>query len=79
MTMAYVLINSELGSDDAVISDLKSIDCINKIHGVYGAYDILAKVESENYERLKEIIITKIRKMAKIRSTVTLMKIEEQG
>ena len=79
MTMAYLLINSELGSDVEIISILRSIDCVNEVNGVYGAYDILAKIESENYEKLTEVITTKIRKTTNVRSTLTLIEIEEQG
>ena len=78
MATAYVLINCELGSEEAVISDLKSIGGVKEVHGTFGAYDILAKVESDQVEKLREIITWKIRKIPKIRSTLTLMGIEGQ-
>ncbi len=49
------------------------------VHGTFGAYDILAKVESEQVEALRETITWKIRKIDKIRSTLTLMGIEGQS
>ena len=75
MATAYVLINCELGSEEAVISELKSIDGVVEVHGTFGAYDILAKVESSQVEALRETITWKIRKIPKIRSTLTLMPI----
>jgi DNA-binding Lrp family transcriptional regulator len=48
------------------------------IHGTFGAYDILAKIESSTVETLRETITWKIRKIEKIRSTLTLMGIEGQ-
>ena len=78
MATAYVLINCELGSEQAVISELKSIDGVVEVHGTFGAYEILAKVESSLVETLREIITWKIRKIPKIRSTLTLMGIDEQ-
>lgn len=78
MATAYVLINCELGSEEVVISDLKSIDGVKEVHGTFGAYDILAKVESDQVEKLREVITWKIRKIPKIRSTLTLMGIEGQ-
>ena len=73
MAIAYVLINCELGSEEAVILELKSIEGVIEVHGTFGAYDILAKVESNLIETLREIITWKIRKILKIRSTLTLM------
>ena len=78
MTIAYVLINCELGSEEAVISELKSIEDVVEVHGTFGAYDIMVKVESSQVEALREIITWKIRKIPKIRSTLTLMGIEGQ-
>ena len=75
---AYVLINCELGSEESVISELKSMDDVVEVHGTFGAYDILAKVESEQVEKLRETITWKVRKIPKIRSTLTLMGIEGQ-
>ncbi len=61
-----------------VISELKSIEGVVEVHGTFGAYDILAKVASSLVETLREIITWKIRKIPKIRATLTLMGIDEQ-
>ena len=78
MAIAYVLINCELGSEETIIQQLKSIDDVSEVHGTFGAYDILAKIESSTIEILREIITWKIRKIEQIRSTLTLMGIEGQ-
>ena len=78
MATAYVLINCELGSEEFVISELKSIEGVIEVHGTFGAYDILAKVESSLVEKLRETITWKIRKIARIRSTLTLMGVQGQ-
>ena len=79
MAEAYVLINCEIGSEEKVIEELKTIDGVVEVHGTFGAYDILAKVESDQVETLRETITWKIRKIDKIRSTLTLMGIEGQS
>ena len=79
MAEAYVLINCEIGSEEKVIEELKNIDGVKEVHGTFGAYDILAKVESDQVETLRETITWKIRKIDKIRSTLTLMGIEGQS
>ena len=78
MAQAYVLINCDLGSEEEVIAKLKTIEGVKEVHGTFGAYDMIAKVESSKPESLRETITWKIRKIKKIRSTLTLMTIEGQ-
>jgi len=79
MAEAYILIYCEIGSEEQVITALKTVDGIKEVHGTFGAYDILAKIESAQVEDLRETITWKIRKIDKIRSTLTLMGIEGQS
>ena len=79
MAKAYVLINCELGSEEGVIAQIKTIDGVKEVHGTFGAYDILVKIESDRVETLREVITWKIRKIEHIRSTLTLMGIEGQA
>ena len=79
MAKACVLINCDLGSEDKVISDLRKLEHIKDAVGTFGAYDIVAKIEAENSEQLRETITWKIRKMNKVRSTLTLMEVIGQG
>ena len=79
---AYVLLNSDLGSDESIIADIKRIlaneEVDYEVQGVYGVYDIVLKLSSNNAEKLRAIITNKIRKVGKIQSTLTMMVIEEQ-
>ena len=79
MAEAYVLVNCDLGAEDDVIAGLKHIEQVKEVHGTFGAYDIIAKVEAESADQLREAITCKIRKMNKIRSTLTLTVVEGQG
>ena len=78
MATAYILINCELGSEKSIIQELKNLDGVIEVHGTFGAYDILAKIESPTVDVLRETITWKIRKIDQIRSTLTLMGIEGQ-
>ena len=78
LATAYVLINCELGSEEKIIAELKNMEGVKEVHGTFGAYDILAKIVADKVEPLREIITWKIRKIDKIRSTLTLMAIEGQ-
>ncbi|CAD6368631.1 AsnC family transcription regulator [Candidatus Nitrosarchaeum limnium SFB1] len=79
---AYVLLNSDLGSDESIIADIKRIlaneEMSYEVQGVYGVYDIVLKLSSNDAEKLRSIITNKIRKIGKIQSTLTMMVIEEQ-
>ncbi|MEM2159795.1 MAG: Lrp/AsnC ligand binding domain-containing protein [Candidatus Nitrosotenuis sp.] len=72
MSCAYVLINCDLGSEERVISELKSINKVKETHGVFGAYDIVAKVEAPSDTMIKDIVTSKIRSLDRVRSTLTL-------
>jgi DNA-binding Lrp family transcriptional regulator len=81
--IAYVLLNSDLGSDATIISKVKEIlDKESNIHyevqGVYGVYDIVLKISSDSADNLRSVITNKIRKIDKVQSTLTMMVIEEQ-
>ena len=78
MTIAYVLINCDLGYEEQIIEELKHVSDVKEVHGTFGAYDILAEVESANVEKLRDTISWKIRKLNRARSTLTLMVIEDQ-
>ena len=78
MATAYVLINCELGSEEEIIKQVKNLEGVIEVHGTFGAYDILAKIESPTVDVLRETITWKIRKIDQIRSTLTLMGIEGQ-
>ena len=79
MPEAYILVNCELGAEDEVISVLKTLEYVKSVYGTFGAYDIIAEVEADTNDKLRETITWKIRKMDKIRSTLTLTVVEGQG
>ena len=79
MEIAYVLISCDLGSEDAVIEDLKHIDSVKEVQGTFGAYDIIVKVENQERDKIRETIIWNIRKLEHVRSTLSLMTIPGQN
>ena len=79
MSQAFVLINCELGSEEKIIEELKTLSDVKNVQGTFGAYDILVEIASESVDQIRETITWKIRKIEKIRSTLTLTKVEGQG
>jgi DNA-binding Lrp family transcriptional regulator len=73
MAEAYLLINTEIGSENEVLKNLGSISEVKEAYMVYGVYDILAHVETETMEELNIVISRRIRRMEKVRSTITMI------
>ena len=83
MPIAFVLINSDLGKDVEIIGKIKESmqsekDISYEIQGVYGVYDIVVKVSSDDSPKLRSIVTNQIRKIENVQSTLTMMVIEEQ-
>ena len=79
METAYVLVSCDHGSEEAVMEDLKHIESVREVNGTFGAYDIVAKIENLNKDKLRETINWNIRKLEHVRSTLALMGIQEQN
>jgi len=72
MEMAYILFSSEIGSENELASLLSRLDEIKEVMITYGDYDIIVKAQTSNSTQMDNLIISKIRKFEKIRSTITL-------
>lgn len=69
MTLVYLLIRAEHGKEGIVKSAMSKFPEILEIHEVYGRYDIIAKVETEDQDKFKKFINNKVRVMENIKST----------
>jgi DNA-binding Lrp family transcriptional regulator len=76
MPQAFVLVNAEVGSENEALKQLRTIEQVKEAYMVYGVYDIVAKVEAETMDKLKAIISSKVRRLNKVRSTLTMIVIE---
>jgi len=74
--MAFVFVNAEVGSEDEALKQLRKIEDVKEAYSIYGIYDIVAKVEAETIDRLREVITSKVRKLRTVRSTLTMMVVE---
>ncbi len=73
MATAYVLLNTELGAETELMKDMKMIVEIKEAHMVYGVQDIIARIEADTMEDLKNIISWKVRRINRVRSTLTMI------
>jgi DNA-binding Lrp family transcriptional regulator len=77
MPTAFVLINTEIGSESDVLKDLRHVEGVEEASAVYGVYDIVARVRAETMDKLKEIVTWRIRRLDKVRSTLTMIVVED--
>jgi len=77
MPTAFVLINTEIGSEADVLKDLKKVEGVDEAHAVYGVYDIIARVRADTMDKLKDTVTWKVRRLDKVRSTLTMIVVEE--
>lgn len=72
MPSAFILVNAEIGFEDTVLEEVKKMKNVTEVYLVYGVYDLIIKVEAGTMNELKEVVFTSIRKLDKVRSTITL-------
>ena len=77
MPRAFVLINVESGSEDEVLKELKTVEGVEEAYFSYGVYDLITKIQADTMDKLKELVTRRIRTLSKVRSTLTLIMMEE--
>ncbi len=73
MATAYLLLNVETGTEEEVMRSLKPNQEVKETHMVYGVYDIIIRVETENMEELNNLVSWRIRRLYRVRSTNTMI------
>ena len=73
LATAYLLLNVETGSEEEVMRSLKSIEEVKEARMVYGVYDIILRVETETMEEMKDLVNGRIRRLYRVRSTMTMI------
>lgn len=79
MESLYILINCDLGSETDIINQLAKIPEVKEVRGTYGIYDVFVKIQADSNAALEGIVTNKVRRIPKVRSTVTLTPIMSQG
>lgn len=77
MAIAFVLINAELGAENDLVNQLKAIENVTYVYVLYGAYDLVVKIEAPDSATLKKTISNNIRQLKNVRSTLTMTVIDE--
>jgi DNA-binding Lrp family transcriptional regulator len=77
MPRAFVLINVESGCEDEMLRELKKIEGVEEAYFAYGVYDLITKIKADTMENLKDLVTRQVRTLNKVRSTLTLIQMEE--
>lgn len=77
MPKAYVLINTTPEVEEEFIDELRQTEGVVEASSVYGIYDFVAIVKADSMEKVKELITSKVRRMRNLKSTITLMAVED--
>jgi DNA-binding Lrp family transcriptional regulator len=78
MPSAYVLFNVGSGSEDRVLEELRGIAEVQEAFFSYGVYDLVVKIKTDSMEKLKEIVSHRLRIITDVKSTITLIQVEER-
>ncbi|BBE41434.1 Transcriptional regulator, AsnC family [Conexivisphaera calida] len=70
------MINTEMGKEDEVLKSLNQIPNVVEAYIIYGVYDVIAKVEADSLEKVKDVISSRVRRLEYVRSTLSMIVIE---
>jgi DNA-binding Lrp family transcriptional regulator len=73
MTIAYVLINCDLGAEETLVEKLKEMEQVKEVFGTIGTHDMMVKLDAENFEKVRDLSQS-IQKIEKVRSISTLIR-----
>jgi len=71
MNRGFILLNCDLGAEEYIVDQLKQMQVISHAYLTFGAYDIIAEIQTKNQEEFAKAI-TSIRKLSRVVSTMTL-------
>jgi len=72
MHIGYVLLNCDLGAEEYIVEELRQIPQIKNAYLTFGAYDVIVEIHANSQEDLEKTVSSKIRKLARVVSTMTL-------
>jgi DNA-binding Lrp family transcriptional regulator len=76
MQANFVLIKTEPGKECEVYDELKEVSEVIDFHQLFGEYDLIAKIEGNDVDKVRSIIVDKIRHIEGIIDTKTLLGIK---
>ena len=72
MSIGFILIKAAPALEHEVYNKLLKVQQIIELQPLFGEYDLIAEIEAEDFEKLGEIVIDKIRSVKGVIDTKTL-------
>jgi len=72
MSIGFVLIKAAPALEHEVYTKILKVPQIIELHPLFGEYDLIAKIDAKNFEKLGEIVINNIRSVKGVIDTKTL-------
>jgi len=72
VVIGFVLLHVSSLHEYEVFNKLSKLHEVIELHPLFGEYDLIAKIEAEDYESIGEIVIHKIKTIDGITDTKTL-------
>ena len=72
MHKGFVLLNCDLGAEDFIVDELRKISQVSQAYVTFGAYDVIAEINTDSQENFDETVSFKIRRLTRVVSTMTL-------
>ena len=72
MHKGFVLLNCDLGAEEFIVEELRKISQVSQAYVTFGAYDVIAEINSDSQEDFDETVSINIRRLTRVVSTMTL-------
>jgi len=72
MLKGFVLLNCDLGAEDFIVEELRKFSIVSQAYVTFGAYDVIAEINTDSQEDFDETVSFKIRRLTRVVSTMTL-------
>jgi len=72
MHKGFVLLNCDLGAEEFIVEELRKISQVSQAYVTFGAYDVIAEINTDSQENFDETVSFKIRQLTRVVSTMTL-------
>jgi len=76
LAIGFVLIKTAPAAERDVYSILKDIDEVQEVHSLFGEFDLIVKLQADNFNLLGQVVVDKIRSIKGVEDTKTLTGIE---
>lgn len=72
MAVGFVLISTAPAKEHEVYNELLKVKEIVELHPLFGEYDLIAKIEAEDFNLLGQVVVDRVRAIPGVIDTKTL-------